>query len=95
MTLFDIVNVKLSDSRLDKLKSAIKNETGVTLRLPLNMVCTSEINFLHNLLLRNRLASSLRKAFENHSTAKTSKTSKTQISKIIQSGEFLVNFLDR
>ena len=66
MTLFNIVNVKLSGSRLNKLKPAIKNATGVPLRLSLNMIGTSKINFAHNLLLKNRQVTSLCKAFENH-----------------------------
>ena len=30
-------NVKLSDSLLNKLKSAVKNQTGVTLRIDIKM----------------------------------------------------------
>ena len=43
------VNVKLSNSELNKLKPATKNVTEVTLRLPSNMIGNSndEINFLH------------------------------------------------
>ena len=48
------LNVKLSNSQLDKLKSAIKNETGVVLRLSLNIVGDDETNFPHELLLTNR-----------------------------------------
>ena len=33
------------------------------------MIGTSKINFAHNLLLKNRQVTSLRKAFENHLTA--------------------------
>ena len=42
------------------------------------MTCTSEINFPHDLLLRNRQAASLRKAFENRLRANI-KPSETQI----------------
>ena len=38
MTQYNSVNAKLSISQLNKLKSAIKNETGVTLRLTSNMI---------------------------------------------------------
>ena len=31
------VNVKLSDSQLNKLKSAVENQTGVTLRMNIKM----------------------------------------------------------
>ena len=71
MTQYNSLNVKLSNSQLKKLKSAIKNGTDVVLRLSLNMVGNSddETNFLHKLLLTNRKTLSLRKAFNNHTSA--------------------------
>ena len=54
MTQCNSLNVKLSNSQLNKLKSAIKNETEVVLRLSSNMVGDDETNFLHKLLLTNR-----------------------------------------
>ena len=43
------LNVKLSNSQLNKLKSAMKNETEVVLRLSSNMIGNShdETNFPH------------------------------------------------
>ena len=38
MTQHNSLNVNLSNSQLDKLKSAIENETEVVLRLSSNMV---------------------------------------------------------
>ena len=38
MTQYNSLNVKLSDSQLNKLKSAIKNETDVVLRLSLVII---------------------------------------------------------
>ena len=38
MTQYNNLNVKLSNSQLNKLKSAIKNETEVILKLSPNMV---------------------------------------------------------
>ena len=38
MTQYNKLNVKLSNSQLSKLKSAIKNETDVVLRISTNMV---------------------------------------------------------
>ena len=38
MTQYNILNVTLSNSQLSKLKSAIKNETDVALRLLSNMI---------------------------------------------------------
>ena len=53
MTQYSSLNVKLSNSQLDKLKSAIKNETEVVLRLSSNMIGNNESNFPHELLLTN------------------------------------------
>ena len=57
MTQYSSLNVKLSNSQLNKLKSAIKNESDVVLRLSSsNMIGNSddETNFLHKLLLTKR-----------------------------------------
>ena len=63
MTQYNSLNVKLSNSQLNKWKSAIKNGTDVVLRLSSNMVGNSddETNFSHKLLLINRPTLSLRK----------------------------------
>ena len=92
MTQYNSLNVKLSNSQLNKLKSAIKNETEVVLRLSSNMIGDNETNFPHKLLLTNRQVSNLRKAFANHSSADI-KLSKTQLSKMIQLGGFLGRLL--
>ena len=85
MTQYNSLNVKLSNSLLNKLKSAIKNETEVVLRISSNMIGDSndEANFPHKLLLRNRQVSSIRKAFANHLSTDI-KLSKTQLSKMMQ-----------
>ena len=56
MTQYNRLNVKLSNSQFNKLKSAIKNETEVVIRLSPNMIGDSndEANFLHELLLTDR-----------------------------------------
>ena len=82
MTQYNSLNVKLSNSQLNKLKSAIKNETEVVLRLSSNMIGDNETNFPHKLLLTNRQVSNLRKAFANHLSADI-KLSKTQLSKMM------------
>ena len=53
MTQYNSFNVKLPDSQLNKLKSAIKNETEAALRLSSNMIGNpnDETNFQHKLLL--------------------------------------------
>ena len=93
MTQDNSLNVKLSNSPLNKLKSAIKNQTEVVLRLSSNMIGDDETNFSHKLLLTNRQVANLRKAFANHLSTDI-KLSKTQLSKIIQSGGFLGRLLD-
>ena len=94
MTQYNRVNAKLSTSQLNKLKSARKNENDVVIRLSLNMICDSndKANFPHELLLTNRHAFSIRKAFANNSSVDI-KFSKAQLSKMIQSGGFLGKLL--
>ena len=79
MTQYNSLNKKLSNSHLNKLKSAIKKETQVVLRPSSNMIGNSddEINFPRKLLLTNRQVSNLRKAFANNSLVNF-KLSKTQ-----------------
>ena len=88
MTQFNSLNVKLSDSQLNKLKSAIKNESEIVSRLLPNMIGDNETNFPNELLLTNRQVSNLRKSFANNSSADI-KLSKSQLSKMIQSRGFL------
>ena len=57
MTQYSSLNVKLSNSQLNRVKSAIKNETEVVLRLSSNMVRDNDTNFPHKLLLTNRQVS--------------------------------------
>ena len=92
MTQYNSLNVKLSNSQLNKFKSAIKNETKVVLRLSSNMIDDNGTNFPHNLLLTNRQVSNLRKAFANYLSADI-KLSKNQLSKMIQSGGFIGRLL--
>ena len=93
MTQYNSLNVKLSNSQLNKLKSAIKNETEVVLRLSLNTIDDKGTNFFLKLLLTNRQVLNLRKAFANHSSTDI-KLSKTQLSKMIQSVGFLGRLLN-
>ena len=57
-----MLNVKLSNSQLNKLKSAIQNGIEETLSFSSNVVGESndEINFPHKLLLTNTQASKMR-----------------------------------
>ena len=56
MAQYNSLNVSLSNSQPNKLKSAVQNKTEVVLRLSSNMIGNSDdkINFPHELLLTNR-----------------------------------------
>ena len=94
MTQYNCLNTKLSKSHLNKLKSAIKNQTDVVIRSSPNMIVDSndKINFPHELLLTGRQVSSISKAF-TYNLSVDIKFSKTQLSKMIQSGGFLGKLL--
>ena len=87
MTQYNSLNVKLSNSQLHKLKSAIKDGTDIILRLSSNMVDNSddEATFPHKLWLTNRQTLSLRKAFNNHTSADVN-FSKAQLTKMQKGG---------
>ena len=70
MTQYNTLNVKLSNSQLNKLKSTIKNGTEVTLNLSSNLTGNSndKTNFLHKLLLNDTQVSKICKAFANGSS---------------------------
>ena len=89
MVEYNKVNVKLSGTQLKKLKTAVKNKTGTTLK---NLKMFAENDLPHGLLLTTRQKSKLRNAFNNNMSTDL-KLSKTQISKIIQSGRFLIRLL--
>ena len=90
MVEYSKVNVKLSDAQLKKLKTAVKNKTGTTLKMSLKMF--NENDLLHELLLTPRRKTKLRNAFHNNMLTDL-KLSPAQISKIIQSGGFLGRLL--
>ena len=70
MTQYNSLNVKLSNSQLNKLKSGTKNGIDVTLNLSSNVVGVSndETNFPHKLLLTDTQVLRLHKAFANNSS---------------------------
>ena len=79
------VNAKLTDTQLNKLKTAVKNKTGTTLRMCLKMF---DENDLPNELLPTTIQKTkLRNAFNNNMSTDL-KLSKAQIYKLIQSGGF-------
>ena len=82
MTQYNSLNVNLSNSQLNKLKSAIKNKSEVVLRLSSNMIGDDETSFPQKLLLTNRQVANLRKAFANYLSTDI-KLLNTQLSKVI------------
>ena len=91
MVEYSKVNVKLSDTQLKKLKTAVKDKTGTTLRMSLKMLNGNDLP--HELLLI-RQKTKLRNAFNNNMSTDL-KLSKAQIFKILQSGGFLRSLLIR
>ena len=85
----------MSNWKLNKLNSGIKNCTEVTLKLSSNAVGDSnnENNFPHKILLTNTQVSKLRKAFANNSSANM-KLLKAQLHQLIKSREFLSRLLE-
>ena len=78
----------MSFSKLDKLKSRIKNDTGLTLKISSNVTGNSndDHNFPHKLLLTNTQVSRINNA-KNSSV--NIKLSNPQLDKIGQWGGFL------
>ena len=92
MLEYSKLNVKLTDTQLKKLKTAVKNNTETTLRMSLKMFKGNDLP--HELLLTTRQKGKLRNAFNNNMSSDL-KPSKAQISKIIQSGGFLGSLLSK
>ena len=82
MVEYSKTNVQLTDAQLKKLKTAVKNKMGISLRMSLKML--DENDLPHELLLTTRQKVKLRNAFNNNMSTDL-KRSKAQISKIIQS----------
>ena len=81
-----------SDTQLKKLKIAVKNKTGTTLRISLKMLNGNDLP--HELLLTTKQKTKLRNAFNNNMSTDL-KLSKAQITKIIKSGGFLGSLLSK
>ena len=86
MVEYNTVNAKQSNSQLNKLKTAVKDNQGTTLRISAKMFDSD--NLPHELLLTTRQTTRLRNAIEKNMSTDI-KLSKAQRSKIIQSGGFL------
>ena len=88
---YNTLNVKFSNLQLNKLKSGIKSNNEVTLKIPSNICGDSNNgnNFPHNLLLTDIQVSKL---LANNSSANII-LSKTQLHKIVQPGKILGSIL--
>ena len=64
MVEYTKVNVKLSDSQIKKLKDAVKDNTGTTLRVNLKMFDGNDLP--HELLVTTRQKTKLTNAFNNN-----------------------------
>ena len=85
MAEYSQVNVKLSDTQLKKLKTAVKKRIGTILIMSLKMLGVNDLP--HELFLTTRQKTKLRNAFNNNMQTDIT-LSKAQISKTIQSGGF-------
>ena len=91
MVEYSKLNVKLRDTQLKKLKTAVKEKAGSTLRMSLKMF---DANGLPYELLTTRQKTKLGNAF-NSNMSTDIKLSKAQISKIIQPWGFLGSLLGK
>ena len=64
MVEYNKVNVKLSDTQLKKLKTAVKDKTETTLKISLKMFNGNDLPY--DLLLTTRQKTKLRHAFNNN-----------------------------
>ena len=86
MVEYSKMNIKLTDTQLKKLKTAVKNKTGTTFRISLKMFNGNDLP--HEILLTTRQKTKLRNAFDNNMSTDLN-LSRAQVPKIIQSGGFL------
>ena len=89
MAEYSTVNAKLSNSQLNKLKSAVKNKQGATLRM--NIKIFEGNNLPHEILITARQTTKLRNTFKSNMSTDI-KLSETQVN-LIQSGGFLGKLL--
>ena len=64
MNKYNTINVKLSNSQLNNLKGAVKNNEGTTLRMNARMFNGNHLP--HELLLTTRQTTKLRNAIKNN-----------------------------
>ena len=92
MLKYSKVSIKLPDSQLNILKTAVTNQAGLTSRMKIKIFNEKELP--HELSLTRIQKRKLRNALENNMSIDT-KLSNTRILKIIQSGGFLGTLLSK
>ena len=92
MVEYNKVNIKLTDTLVKKLQTAVKNKTAKALRM--NLKTLNGNNLPHKLLLTTKQKIKLRNTFNNNMSTEI-KFYKAQISKIIQSGGILRSLLSK
>ena len=90
MAEYNKIDLQLSNLQLSKLKNAVKNNNGATLRIGNKNFNKDQL--IHELYLTQRQISQLREKVENNMSADI-KLSKAQINKIIKSGGALGSIL--
>ena len=93
MVEYGKVSLKLTDTQLKKLKTAVKNKTRATLGMNLKMLDGNDLPH-EILLLTTRQKTKLRNRFNNNISTDL-KLCKAKISKIIQSGGVLGSLLSK
>ena len=71
MVEYSKINVKLTDTQLKNLKTAIKNKTGTTLRMSLTILDGNDVP--NDLLLTTRQKTKLRNVYDMSTDIKLSK----------------------
>ena len=92
MIEYNKINAKLSNLQVSKLKTAVKNNEGTTLRISSKNFNSQDLP--HELYLTTRQTTKLRNAVENYMSTDI-KLSKAQIKKIIMSGSALGSILGK
>ena len=92
MVEYNTINTKLSNLQLSKLKTAIKNDQGTTLRLGVKNFNKEELP--HELFLTQQQITKLRNSINSNMTTDI-KLSKAQIKNKIMSGSGLGSILGR
>ena len=93
MVEYSKTSVILSDRKLKKLKIAVENKTGPTLRMSLKILDGNDLP--HELLFTARQKKKKLRNASNNNMSTDLTLSKAQIYKIFQSGGFLGSFLSK